>query len=141
MVIQIIKSVQVNNKWFVKGQEYESIGYENRLYEDQFLPCEPCDDEQAGRHYIVENDVDGETPYYIPWMFVGVLDQDTPDDDMRSYWALYDERALKDGVVKDGDYVKGAKEVLGIDISKHGPDYDQKRLAELRKLKELWEKV
>jgi hypothetical protein len=141
MVIQIVKSVQIGTNWFVKGQEYATTGTTVITYASQFTDCIPCEfpDVQKGLHYQVAVD---EKTVAIPWMFCAVLDgQDEPSTDMRGYWALYDERATKDTVVYDGDYIDAARRVLNLDIRQTGAEYDGHGIAELERLKAIWEKV
>jgi len=132
MVIQIVYDVSIAGRWFLEGQQY---AYTSTSFID-LVDCYLCNfkyTRKAMVHYVVE--VDGVT-YNIPEMVCATVKADTPSTDMRGTM----QRALEYEPVTDPlddlygkkDYVRGAKDLLGVDISDQEIQVDEKRNELLR---------
>ena len=116
MVLEVIETRSIQDRYFIEGQQYE---YTSTIMDEE-SDCFDC----KGLHrkyshlyvkfYLV---VIGGTTYYLPQDMIAKIDfVETASTDMSTRKEKYEKEGMTDAYVKDGDYVKAAKRLFGINI-------------------------
>lgn len=126
MVIKIVTNVQVNDRYFLIGQEYsyvDSVTYDvtQSNFGGQGVR------KRLGYLTIIDN-----IQYIIPAEDAALIKKDKPSTNMMGMHELHRVAATQDAVVFDGNYVKAIKDRFDIDITPYKradqADYDSKYL-------------
>lgn len=115
--VQAISSVIIDGVQLVDGYEYEYIA----TYYDY----------HGGALCMFYRIKDGDKVVDVPCNYVTISPYN--DDQLRrkSRIQYHYEKMTEDAVVKDGDYVKAVKELLGVDMDDFGVQVDGKKLRML----------
>ncbi len=116
MVLEVIETRSIQDRWFIEGQQYD---YTSTMMDEEF-DCWDCKGLRRQyshlyiKFYIVV--IDG-TSYYLPDDMIAKIDfVETADTDMTTRKEKYEAEMMTDAYVTDGDYVKAAKKLFGINI-------------------------
>lgn len=120
--IEVLFTMFIDDRYFVAGQRYEAIAWVKKQ-----MDCNACDNLIKYKNEIVSYWVIkiSEKIYELPVIGCGIIPHSKSLEGINRLQHIID---ASEGELGIRDHVKAAKDLLGIDITMSGPDFDRRAL-------------